>query len=89
MPNLFSNLLKTLSSIGSVKIFPILTFRDLCYLANNISNNFTSSSFPPLLQLEGSTAVFSFSKPELVAQTFTTKSTWDDTGHIPPTHQTW
>ena len=58
--------------------------RDFWHLANNISNNFTSS-FPPLLQPDVSTAVFSFSKAELFAQTFTTNSTLDDTGHIPPT----
>ena len=49
-----------------------------------ISNNFTSS-FPPLLQPDDSTAVSSFSKAELFIQTFATNSTLDDTGHIPPT----
>ena len=59
--------------------------RDFWHLANNISNNFTSSSFPSLLQPDGSTAVSSFSKTELFAQTFATNTTLDDTGHIPPT----
>ena len=81
MPNLFSNLLKTLSSIENVKIFPILT-RDFWHIANNISNNFTSSFFPPLLQPEGSIAVSSFSKTEIFAQTIATSSTLDDTGYI-------
>ena len=81
MPNLFSNLLKTLSSIENVKIFPILT-RDFWHIANNISNNFTSSFFPPLLQPDGYTAFSSFSKAELFAQTYVTNSTLDDTGHI-------
>ena len=37
---------------------------DFWHIANNISNNFTSSSFPPLLQPDGSTAVSSFSIAE-------------------------
>ena len=41
--------------------------RDFWHLANNISNNFTSVSFPPLLQPDGPTAVSSFSKAELFA----------------------
>ena len=60
------------------------SFRDFWHLANNISNNFTSS-FPPLLQPDVSTAV-SFSKAKLFTQTFATNSTLDDTGHIPPTY---
>ena len=51
------------------------SFRDVWHLANNISNNFTSSSFPPLLQSNDSTVIFSFSKAELFAQTFATNST--------------
>ena len=86
MPNLFSNLVKTLSLIKNVKIFSILTLLVMfCHLANNISNNFTSSSFPPLLKPDGATAVSSFSKAELFAQTFAANSTLVDTGHIPPT----
>ena len=34
---------------------------DFWHLANNISNNFTSSSFPPLFQPDGYTAVSFFS----------------------------
>ena len=78
MPNLFSNLLKSLSSIENVKVFPTLTLLVIS------GNNFTSS-FPPLLELDGPTAVSSFSKVELFAQIFATNSTLDDTGHIPPT----
>ena len=58
--------------------------RDFWHLTNNISNNFTSS-FPPLLQPDGSTAVSSFSKAKPLAQTFGTNSILDDNGHIPPT----
>ena len=57
------------------------SFRDFWHLANNISNKFTSSFFPLLLQLGGSTAVPSFSKADLFAQNFATNSTLDDTGH--------
>ena len=85
MPNLFSNLLKTLSSIENVKVFPTLTLFMFWHLANNILNNFTSSSLPPLFQPDDSTAISSFSKAELFAQTFVINSTLDDTGHIPPT----
>ena len=58
---------------------------DFWHLANNISNNFTSSSFPLLLKPDGPTAASSFSKSELFAQTFAANSTLHDTGHIPPT----
>ena len=54
--------------------------RDFWHLANSISNNSISSSFPPLLQLQLSL----FSKAELFTQTCATNSTLDDTGHIPP-----
>ena len=57
--------------------------RDVWHLANNISNNFTSASFPPLLQPDVPTAVSSFSKTELFAQTFAINSNLDGTGHIP------
>ena len=60
-------------------------FRDFWHLANNISNNFNSSSFPLLFQPDGPTAVSSFSKVEFFAHIFATNSTLDDTGHIPPT----
>ncbi len=60
--------------------------RDLWHLAKNISSNFTSSSFPPLLNPDGSTAVSSISKAERFSQTFCNNSTLDDPGHIPPTY---
>ena len=60
--------------------------KDFWHLAKNISHNFTSSSFPPLIASDGSTAVSSISKAELFAQTFSKNSTLDDSGHIPPTH---
>ena len=65
-------------------LFNSYSSRDFWHLANNISNNFTFTSFPPLLQPDGSIAVSSFSKAELFAQTFATNSTLDDTRHISP-----
>ena len=59
--------------------------RDFWHLANNVSHNFTSSSFPPLSQPDGNFAVSSISKAELFAQTFAVNSTLDDSGHVPPT----
>ena len=58
--------------------------RDFWHLANNISNNFSSSSFPPMFLPDGSTAVSSISKAELFSHTFANNSTLDDTGHVPP-----
>ena len=58
--------------------------RDFWHLANSISNNFTSSSFPPLFQPDGTTAISSISKAELFAQTFAKNSTLDDSGLVPP-----
>ena len=60
------------------------SYRDFWHLANNISNNFTSSFCPPLLQSDGSAAISSFFKAEFSAQTNAINSTLDDTGHIPP-----
>ena len=85
MPNLFSNLLKTLSLIENVKVFPTLTLLVISGISPIIFYNFTSASFPPLLQPDGPTAVSSFSKAELFAKTFATNSTLDDIGHIRPT----
>ena len=58
--------------------------KSILQLSKNSFNNFTSSSFPPLLQPDGSTTVSSFSKAELFTQTIATNSTLDDTGDIPP-----
>ena len=58
--------------------------RDFWHLANNSSNNFTSSSLPPLLQPDGTIVVSSFSIAELFAQTFATNSTLNGTGRIQP-----
>ncbi len=44
--------------------------RDFWDIPKNISSKFTSSSFPPLLNPDGSTAVSSVSKAELFSQTF-------------------
>ena len=62
--------------------------KDFWHLAKNISNNFTSSSFPPLHNSDGTTAVSSVSKAEIFAQTFALNSTLDDSGHIPPSYRT-
>ena len=64
--------------------FKIQLPRDFWHLANSISNNFTSSSFPPLFQPDGTTAISSISKAELFAQTFAKNSTLDDSGLVPP-----
>ena len=58
--------------------------RDFWQLAKNISNNFSSSSFPPMFHPDGSTAVSSISKAELFAQTFANNSSLDDSGLVPP-----
>ena len=44
--------------------------RDFWHLAKNISNNFTSSSFPPLVQPDDTNAISSITKAKLFAQTF-------------------
>ncbi len=59
---------------------------DFWHLAKNISSNITLSSFPSLLNPDGSTAVSSISKAKLFSQTFSNNSTLDDSGHIPPTY---
>ena len=59
--------------------------RDFWHLAKNISNNFSSSSFPPMLHSDGTTTISSISKAELIAQTFANSSTLADTGLVPPT----
>ncbi|MPC59035.1 hypothetical protein E2C01_053050 [Portunus trituberculatus] len=53
------------------------------HLAKNISNTFTSSSFPPLFHHAGTTALSSVSKAELFSQTFAKNSTLDDSGLVP------
>ena len=54
--------------------------RDYCHLAND----FSSSSFPPLLHPDDTAAVSSVSKGELFVQTFADNSTLDDSGLVPP-----
>ena len=48
--------------------------RDFWHLAKNISNNFISSSFPPLVQPDGTNAISSIFEAELFAQTFAQKT---------------
>ena len=57
--------------------------RDFWHLAKNISNNFSSSSFPSLLHPDGTPAVSSVSKPELFPHIFADKSTLDDSVFVP------
>ena len=58
--------------------------RDFWHLAKNLTNNFTSSSFPPLVQPDCTNAISSISKTALFAQTFADNSTLDDSGLVPP-----
>ena len=58
--------------------------RNFWHLAKNIFSNFTSSSFLPLIQPNGTIAISSFSKADLFAQTFADNTTLDDSGLVPP-----
>ncbi|MPC31160.1 hypothetical protein E2C01_024439 [Portunus trituberculatus] len=63
--------------------------RCLCQLkepekTSGISNNFTSSSFPPLFHPDGTTAVSSVFKAELFSKTIANNSTLDDSVLVPP-----
>ena len=58
--------------------------RSFWHLAKNLSNNFTSSSFPPLFRSDGTIAVSSTDKAELFVETFSSNSTLDDSGAVPP-----
>src|SRR6201990_1347100 len=58
--------------------------RSFWHFAKNVNSNFVSSSFPPLISSDGTTAVLLSSKAELFAQTFASNSTLDDSGAIPP-----
>ncbi|MPC33590.1 hypothetical protein E2C01_026946 [Portunus trituberculatus] len=49
-------------SDANFRWLPKENFRDFWHLAKNISNNFTSSSFPPLFHPGGTTAMKSVSK---------------------------
>ncbi len=60
--------------------------KDFWHLTRNICKNFTSSSFPPLLNRDGTSTVTSISKAELFAETFSANSFLDNLGHILPTH---
>ena len=53
-------------------------------LAKNLSNNFSSTSFPPLSNPDGSVAASSSDKAELLANTFASNSSLDDSGAVPP-----
>jgi hypothetical protein len=58
--------------------------RSFWHFAKNVNSNFASSSFPPLINSDGSTAVLPSTKAELFAQTFASNSTLDESGNIPP-----
>ncbi|KAL7640935.1 UNVERIFIED_CONTAM: hypothetical protein RMT77_008072 [Armadillidium vulgare] len=57
--------------------------RPFWHFAKNVNSNFASSSFPPLVSSDGTTAVLPSSKAELFAQTFASNSTLDDSGAVP------
>ncbi|KAL7634069.1 UNVERIFIED_CONTAM: hypothetical protein RMT77_015397 [Armadillidium vulgare] len=57
--------------------------RPFWHFAKNVNSNFSSSSFPPLVSSDGTTAVLPSSKAELFAQTFASNSTLDDSGAVP------
>ena len=59
--------------------------RSFWHFSKNVNSNFACSSFPPLISPDGSTAVLPSSKAELLAQTFASNSTLNDSGVIPPT----
>ncbi len=87
VPNLFFDLPKNNFVNRKCQNLAFSNFsRDFWHLAKNISSNFTSSSFPFLLNPDGSTAVSSISKAELFSHTLCKNSTLDDFGHIPPTY---
>ena len=58
--------------------------RGFWHLAKNISNNFSSSSFPLLLHPDDTPAVSSVSKPDTFTQTFADNSALEDSGLVPP-----
>ncbi|MPC84926.1 hypothetical protein E2C01_079680 [Portunus trituberculatus] len=60
------------------------SLRDFWHLIKNISNNFTSSSLPPLFPPDGTTAISSVSKAKLFFQTFAHNSTLDDSELVSP-----
>ncbi|KAL7644718.1 UNVERIFIED_CONTAM: hypothetical protein RMT77_004531 [Armadillidium vulgare] len=65
--------------------------RPLWHFAKNVNSYFASSSFPPLVSPDGTTAVLTSSKAELFAQTFASNSTLDDSElflllQLPSTH---
>src|ERR1700755_1621115 len=88
-PGIVQNLsfvtLKTHFSVENAIIFlvPLLHVHS-GILQKNVNSNFDSSSFPPLISSDATTAVLPSSKAELFAQTFASNSTLDDSGAIPP-----
>ncbi|KAL7643877.1 UNVERIFIED_CONTAM: hypothetical protein RMT77_005883 [Armadillidium vulgare] len=58
--------------------------RPFWHFAKNVNSNFASSSFPPLVSSDGTTAILPSTKAELFAHTFASNSTLDDSGAIPP-----
>ncbi|MPC50185.1 hypothetical protein E2C01_044007 [Portunus trituberculatus] len=58
--------------------------KNFWHKAQNISNNFTSSSFSPLFHPDGTTAISSVFKAELFSQTFANNSILDDYVLVPP-----
>lgn len=67
------------------KLTNLDSFKDIWHLPQNLSHNFTSSPFLPLIKPDGSD-VTSIFKAELLVLTFSQNSSQDDFGHIPPTY---
>ncbi|MPC45216.1 hypothetical protein E2C01_038908 [Portunus trituberculatus] len=57
---------------------------DFWHLVKNITNTFTSSSFPPLFHPDGTITISSVSKAELSSETSAKNSTLDDSGLVLP-----
>ena len=57
--------------------------RPFWHFAKNVNSNFASSSFPPLVSSDGTTAILSSSKAILLDQTLAPNSTLDDSVAIP------
>src|ERR1700755_404019 len=82
--NLYFEIPKTVFSVVYAVIFlGHLPLAHSGILQKNVNSNFASSSFPPLVSYDGTTAVLPSSKAELFAQTIASNSTLDDSGAVP------
>src|ERR1700755_914967 len=75
---------KLLSPVENSLIFLVpLYIPFLTFCTKKGSTNFSSSSFPPLVSSDGTTAVLPSAKTELLGKTFVSNSTIGDSGAIP------